>query len=250
MEVLGIDIGGSGIKGAIVNIKTGRLESDRYRIPTPKPSTPEAIARVIKQIKNHFDWHQDIGCTFPSVVVEGKAKFNSNLDPAWKGVQIDDLFSEYCDDERFFILNDADAAGIAEMRYGVGCHHKAGLVLMITVGTGLGSGAFYDGQLIPNFELGNLYGKNGDIIELYAADSARKREALSFDEWGPRFNFFLKHIERIFTPDHIIIGGGVSNKIHKFRRHLTIDTPYSVSEKLNNAGIVGAAVNAATHRKW
>lgn len=249
MEVLGIDIGGSGIKGAIVNIKTGRLESDRYRIPTPKPSTPDAIALVIKQIKNHFDWHQDIGCTFPSVVVEGKAKFNSNLDPAWKGVQIDDLFSEYCDDERFFILNDADVAGIAEMRYGVGCHHKAGLVLMITVGTGLGSGAFYDGQLIPNFELGNLYGKNGDIIELYAADSARKREDLSFDEWGPRFNFFLKHIERIFTPDHIIIGGGVSNKIHKFRRHLTIDTPYSVSEKLNNAGIIGAAVNAAAHRK-
>ena len=249
MEVLGIDIGGSGIKGAIVNIKTGRLESDRYRIPTPKPSTPAAIAGVIKQIKNHFDWHQDIGCTFPSVVVEGKAKFNSNLDPAWKGVQIDDLFSEYCDDERFFILNDADAAGIAEMRYGVGCHHKAGLVLMITVGTGLGSGAFYDGQLIPNFELGSLYGKNGDIIELYAADSARKREDLSFDEWGPRFNFFLKHIERIFTPDHIIIGGGMSNKIHKFRRHITIHTPYSVSEKLNNAGIIGAAVNAAAHRK-
>ena len=249
MEVLGIDIGGSGIKGAIVNIETGRLESDRYRIPTPKPSTPAAIARVVKQIKTHFDWHQDIGCTFPSVVVEGKAKFNSNLDPAWKGVQIDDLFSEYCDDERFFILNDADAAGIAEMRYGVGCHHKAGLVLMITVGTGLGSGAFYDGQLIPNFELGNLYGKNGDIIELYAADSARKREGLSFDEWGPRFNFFLKHIERLFTPDHIIIGGGVSNKIHKFRRHITIDTPYSVSEKLNNAGIIGAAVNAAAHRK-
>lgn len=249
MEVLGIDIGGSGIKGAIVDTVTGKLVGERHRIPTPKPSTPKAIAKVIKEIKSHFEWKDDIGCTFPSVVVEGKAKFSSNLDPSWKGVQIDDLFSEHCDDERFFVVNDADAAGLAEMRFGVGCHHKAGLVLMITVGTGLGSGAFYDGQLLPNFELGRMYGHNGDLIEFYAADSARKKEDLSFDEWGPRFNFFLKHIERIFTPDHIIIGGGVSKKIHKFRKHITIDTPYSVSEKLNNAGIIGAAVNAAEHHK-
>ena len=249
MEVLGIDIGGSGIKGAIVDVETGKLVSERHRIPTPKPSTPKAVAAVVKEIKDHFNWQEDIGCTFPSVVVEGKAKFSSNLDPKWKGTQIDDLFSEKCDDERFFIVNDADAAGVAEMRFGVGCHHKAGLVFMITVGTGLGCGAFYDGQLLPNFELGRMYGHNGELIEFYAADSARKKEKLSFDEWGPRFNFFLKHIERIFTPDHIIIGGGVSKKIHKFRKYITIDTPYSVSEKLNNAGIIGAAVNAAEHHK-
>ncbi|MCL4154816.1 UNVERIFIED_CONTAM: hypothetical protein GTU68_020252 [Idotea baltica] len=249
MKVLGIDIGGSGIKGAIVDTITGKLISERFRIPTPKPATPKAIARVIREIKTHFEWDDTIGCTFPSVVVEGKAKFSSNLDPSWKGVQIDDLFSDYCDDERFFIVNDADAAGLAEMRFGVGVHHKAGLVLMITIGTGLGSGAFYDGQLLPNFELGRMFGKNEEPIEFWAADSARKKEDLTYEEWGARFNFFLKHIERIFTPDHIIIGGGLSKKIHKFRKCITIDTPISVSEKLNHAGIIGAAMNAAEHHK-
>lgn len=249
MKVLGIDIGGSGIKGAIVDTVTGKLTSERFRIPTPKPATPKAISQVVKEIKDHFDWDDTIGCTFPSVVVEGKAKFNSNLDPAWKGVQIDDLFSEHCDDERFFVVNDADAAGLAEMRFGVGAHHKAGLVLMITIGTGLGSGAFYDGQLIPNFELGRMFGKNEEPIEFWAADSARKKEELTYEEWGSRFNFFLSHVERIFTPDHIIIGGGLSKKIHKFRKCITIDTPISVSEKLNHAGIIGAAMHAAEHHK-
>lgn len=249
MKVLGIDIGGSGIKGAIVDTATGKLTSERHRIPTPKPATPGAIAQVIREIKDHFEWEDTIGCTFPSVVVEGKAKFSSNLDPSWKGVQIDDLFSNHCDDERFFIVNDADAAGLAEMRFGAGLHHKAGLVFMITIGTGLGCGAFYDGQLIPNFELGRMYGKNEEPIEFWAADSARKKEELSYEEWGDRFNFFLKHVERIFTPDHIIIGGGLSKKIHKFRQNITIDTPFSVSEKLNHAGIIGAAMNAAEHHK-
>lgn len=249
MKILGIDIGGSGIKGAIVDTITGKLTTERFRIPTPKPATPKAMARVVKEIKDHFDWDDTIGCTFPSVVVEGKAKFSSNLDPSWKGVQIDDLFSEYCDDEKFFIVNDADAAGIAEMSFGVGVHHKAGLVLMITIGTGLGSGAFYDGQLLPNFELGRMLGKNEEPIEFWAADSARKKEDLTYEQWGKRFNFFLKHIERIFTPDHIIIGGGLSKKIHKFRKMITIDTPFSASEKLNNAGIIGAAMHAAEHHK-
>lgn len=248
MEVLGIDIGGTGIKGAIVDTKMGKLISDRFRIPTPQPATPEAIAKVVKEIKDHFDWHDDIGCAFPTVVVGGKAVYSSNLDPTWKGTQIDDLFSEYCDDEHFTIINDADAASIAEMRFGAG-KHKSGLVMVITVGTGLGSGVFYDGQLIPNFELGRMYGKDGDLIEYYAADSARKRENLDFDVWGKRFNFFLKHVVRIFSPDHIIIGGGVSKKIHKFRKHIKIQTPYSVSEKLNNAGIIGAAIYAAEHHK-
>ena len=245
MEVLGIDIGGSGIKGAIVDTVTGKLISDRHRIPTPKPSTPKAIAKVIREIKDHFDWQDDIGCTFPSVVVEGKAKFSSNLDPSWKGVQIDDLLSEHCNDERFCVVNDADAAGLAEMRFGVGCHHNAGLVLMITVGTGLGSGAFYDGQLLPNFELGRMYGHNGDLIEFYAADSARKKEDLSYEEWGKRFDFFLHHIKKILSPDLIIIGGGTSKKMHKFEHVLTVNLPYIPAKNLNNAGIIGAAMYAA-----
>lgn len=248
MEVLGIDIGGSGIKGAIVDAKKGKLISDRFRIETPKPATPEAIATVIRKIRDHFNWQDDIGCAFPTVVINGQAKYSSNLDPSWKGVQIDDLFSEYCDDLHFSIINDADAAGIAEMKFGAGIH-KAGLVIVLTVGTGIGSGVFYDGQLIPNFELGRMYGKDGNPIEHYAADSARKKEDLDFKEWGKRFNSFLKHIIRLFSPDYIIIGGGASKKIYKFRKQITIKTPYSVSEKLNNAGIIGAAINAAIHHE-
>lgn len=248
MDVLGIDIGGSGIKGAVVDTKNGKIVSDRFRIDTPQPATPEAIAQTIKQIKDHFNWQDDIGCAFPTVVINGKAKYSSNLDPSWKNVQIDDLFSEYCDDLRFTVINDADAAGIAEMRYGAGLH-KSGLVMVVTVGTGLGSGVFYDGQLIPNFELGHLYGKDGNKIEAYAADSARKREELSFEEWGKRFDFFLNHLVRLFSPDYIIIGGGASKRIHKFRKQITINTPFSASEKLNNAGIIGAAVHAAEHHR-
>ncbi|UII19820.1 polyphosphate--glucose phosphotransferase [Fulvivirga ligni] len=248
MEILGIDIGGSGIKGAIVDTKKGVLVSDRFRVETPKPSTPIAVAQVIKEIKDHFQWTDDIGCAFPTVVKCGKAMYNSNLDKAWKGQQIDDLFSEYCDDLKFTIINDADAAGIAEMKFGAG-KNKSGLVMTITIGTGLGSGAFFNGELIPNFEVGRMFGKDGKVIERYAADSARKREDLSFKDWGKRLNFFLKHVERVFSPDYIILGGGVSKKIHLYRKQIDIKTPYSVSEKLNNAGIIGAAVNAAIRHK-
>lgn len=248
MEVLGIDIGGSGIKGAIVDTKKGKLLTERYRIDTPKPATPEAIAAVVKRIKDHFSWEDDIGCAFPTVVANGKALYSSNLDPAWKGTQIDDLFSEYCDDLHFRVMNDADAAGLAEMRFGAG-KNKSGFVIVITVGTGLGSGAFYEGQLIPNFELGRMLGKDGEPIEFYAADSARKNEDLDYKEWGKRFNYFLKHVVRIFSPDFIVIGGGASKKIHKFRKYIKIDVPFVPSEKLNNAGIIGAAMNAAEHHK-
>jgi len=248
MKTLGIDIGGSGIKGAIVDVDKGKLISDRHRIDTPKPATPEAVSKVINEIKNHFDWDDDIGCTFPSVVVDGKAKYHSNLDPSWKGIQIDDFFSEYCGDTHFTIINDADAAGIAEMRFGAGMH-KSGLVMTITIGTGLGSAMFYDGQLIPNTELGHMFGIDDKPIEKWAADSIRKLEGLEYDEWGRRVNVFLKNVERVFSPDYIIIGGGASKKIHKFRKELTIKTPYAPSEKLNNAGIIGAALNAADHHK-
>lgn len=248
MDVLGIDIGGSGIKGAIVDTIKGKLISDRFRFNTPKPATPEAIAKVINEIREHFNWQDDIGCAFPSVVIDGKAIYSSNLDPAWTGVQIDDLFSESCEDLHFEVINDADAAGIAEMRFGAG-RHRSGLVMTITVGTGLGSGMFYDGQLIPNSEVGRMFGKDGRPIEKYAADSARKLEGLDYDEWGKRFDFFLHHVVRVYSPDFIIIGGGASKKIHKFRKQITITTPYTASEKLNNAGIIGAAVNAAEHHK-
>ena len=246
MEILGIDVGGSGIKGAIVDTVQGKLISERIRIPTPKPSTPGAVAEVVRSIKDQLNWNENIGVAFPTVVVNGKAMYSSNLHKSWKGTQIDDLFCEFSG-ETVTVINDADAAGIAEMRFGAGKHRKAGLVMVITIGTGLGSGVFWDGNIIPNFELGRMYYKTGELIEFFAADSARKREDLSFDVWGKRLNKFLKHIERIFTPDYLILGGGVSKHIHKFRHQIEIETPYVVSEKLNNAGIIGAAVNAADH---
>lgn len=248
MDILGIDIGGSGIKGAIVDTKKGLLKTERFRIPTPEVRKPHDIAKVVKEIQEHFEWTDNIGVAFPTVVVNGKAKFSSNLDESWKGLQIDDLFCDYCEDNTFNIINDADAAGLAEVRHGAG-RHQAGTLLMVTIGTGLGTGLFYDGNLIPNFELGHLFHKNGEKIELYAADSARKREDLSFEKWGKRLNKFLKHIERIINPDFIILGGGVSKHIHKYRAQITIKTDYLVSEKQNHSGIIGAACYAADHHK-
>ncbi|KYG85227.1 polyphosphate glucokinase [Roseivirga seohaensis] len=244
MQVLGIDIGGTGIKGAIVDTITGQMVSERYRLDTPQPSTPEALAKTVKKLIDHFEWKGNVGCAFPTVVIKGKAIYSSNLDDSWVGTQIDETFSKYCDGLKFTVINDADAAGIAEMRFGAG-KGLDGLVITITIGTGLGSGVFYNGQLIPNFELGRIYGIDGNVIEHYAAGSAKTREDLSFKEYGKRFNFFLKHIERICSPDHIIIGGGLSKKIHKIEKHIKINTPYSVSAKLNNSGIVGAAMYAA-----
>ncbi|QSE97067.1 polyphosphate--glucose phosphotransferase [Fulvivirga lutea] len=248
MNMLGIDVGGSGIKGAVVDTIEGKLISERYRIETPNPATPEAVSKVIKEIKDHFDWTDDIVCAFPTVVIEGKAVYDANLDNSWTGKNIEDIFSNACDDQHFEVINDADAAGIAEMRFGAGKHHS-GLVMVLTFGTGIGSGVFYDGVLIPNFELGRILGKNGKVYEKFAADSARKREELEFDVWGKRVNQYLKHIERVFSPDFIIIGGGASKKIHKFRDQIKIKTRFTASEKLNNAGIIGAAVNAAEHHR-
>ena len=248
MNILGIDIGGSGIKGAIVDTNKGKLITERHRIPTPEGRKPHDIANVVKEIQEHFDWKDNIGVAFPTVVVNGKAKYSSNLDASWKDIQIDDLFCDYCEKNTFNIINDADAAGLAEVKYGAG-RHQAGTLLMVTIGTGLGSGLFYDGQLIPNFELGHLLYKDGNKIEHYAADSARKREDLSFEEWGKRVNKFLKHIERLINPDFIILGGGVSKHIHKYRAQIKIKTEYLVSEKQNHSGIIGAACYAADHHK-
>lgn len=242
MKVLGIDIGGSGIKGAPVNIETGELMTERYRIPTPQPSTPNEVADIVNELVNHFDWKGPVGCGFPTIISKGKALGHSNMDPSWKGVQVDQLFSEKTG-LPFTVVNDADAAGMAEMKYGAG-KNKKGLVVMVTIGTGIGSGVFYNGQLLPNFELGRLYYSNGKIIEKYAADSVRKQEELSFTEWGKRFNEFLHHAKLICAPDLFIIGGGVSKKLNKFESEIDIDIPVLVAEHQNGAGIIGAAVSA------
>lgn len=242
MEILGIDIGGSGIKGAIVNIETGELISERHRIPTPQPSTPENVTEVIQQLVKHFKWKGAVGCGFPTIICQGKAMAHGNMHKSWRGVQIDELFSQKTGLD-FTVVNDADAAGLAEMKYGVG-KDKKGLVVMITIGTGLGSGVFFNGQLLPNFELGQLNYTNGEIIEKYAADSVRKKEELSFQVWGKRFNEFLHHVNVICAPQCFIIGGGASKKLEKFEAEIDVDVPVLVAEYQNFAGIIGAAVSA------
>ncbi len=243
MELLGIDIGGSGIKGAIVDTEAGDLVSERHRIPTPQPSTPDALAQTVSELVKHFEWQGAVGCTFPAVMIDGECRTAGNISPLWIGTQVDTLFSEICGGLPFYIANDADLAGFAEMTLGAG-RGKMGKVIMITIGTGLGSGMFQDGQLVPNIELGHIFHPNGEVIERYAADSVRKREDLSLKAWAKRFDFFLHHLVRIASPNYFIIGGGASKKFDKFKNVLTVDVPIEAAHFRNNAGIMGAAMYA------
>jgi|TARA_B110000116_G_scaffold111040_1_gene96298 polyphosphate glucokinase len=244
MTVLGIDIGGSGIKAAIVNTITGELLSERHRIDTPKPSEPKAVAMVIKEIVKHFDWKGPVGCCFPTIVVDGQCKHHGNLSKEWLGVKADKLFKKECNGIPFYVSNDADLAGVAEMNLGAG-KDKKGKVFVITIGTGIGSALFYKGKLIPNVELGRIYHTDGKIIEKFASDSARKREELTLAEWAKRFDIFLNHIKIIHTPELFILGGGISKKFDNFKEHLTVDVPIKVAKFKNNAGIIGAAMYAS-----
>ncbi|GBF19460.1 MULTISPECIES: polyphosphate--glucose phosphotransferase [Arenibacter] len=242
MEILGIDVGGSGIKGALVNMETGEMITERFRIPTPKSRKPKPMAEVVAKIVNHFDYSGPIGCGFPTVIKNGVCKTPGNLHKRWAGVNVDELFSE-ATGLPVTVVNDADAAGYASMNFGVG-RGKDGLVLMITIGTGLGSGAFYNGDLIPNFELGQIPYKKYDKIELWAAASAKEREELSYKKWGKRFNIFLEFVELIVSPDLIILGGGTSKDWDEFKDYISIETPVIPAELQNHAGIIGAAAAA------
>ncbi len=244
MKILGIDVGGSGMKGGIVDIETGEMISERHRIPTPTPRTPDAMADVIAQIVEHFDYKGKVGCGFPTVIKKGICKSPGNLDPSWLGVNVEELFEKKTGLD-FTVVNDADIAGYATMEYGIG-KGKKGLVVMITIGTGLGSGAFYDGKLIPNFELGQIPYKKYKKIELWAAASAKEREGLSYKKWGKRFNKFLKYVDLIIAPDLILLGGGTSKDFDEFKKYIKIDTPVMPAELQNHAGIIGAAA-AAVH---
>jgi len=241
MKVLGIDIGGTGIKGAIVDTITGELVTERYRLDTPKPAKPEAVAKIIKKIVDHFNWKGKAGSGFPTPLSHGKCQSGGNLDPSWKGVQINELFQKVSGIE-FTIINDADAAAEAEMHFGAG-KGKQGLVAVITLGTGIGSGLFFNGKLIPNTELGHVIYKS-DAFEKYAADSIRKKEDLSYIKWGKRLNKYFKHIELILSPDLFIIGGGASKKLDRYKDEIDIDTPIIPAKNKNDAGIIGAAIAA------
>ncbi|WP_372652040.1 polyphosphate--glucose phosphotransferase [Draconibacterium sp.] len=240
MEVLGIDFGGSGIKGAIVDTKTGELVTERHRIDTPQPATPDAVAEVMAELTEHFNWKGKVGVGVPAVVKNGVMLSAANIDNSWIGQEVNKQLSEKtgCEVE---CVNDADAAGIAEIHFGAGAKAK-GMVFLLTVGTGIGTVIFIDKHLVPNLELGHLEFK-GKTIERYSADSVRKRKDLSWEEWGKRFNNALDYYDRMFNPNLFIIGGGVSKKMDKFEEYINVDTPVVPAEMENNAGIIGAALN-------
>jgi len=245
-KILGIDIGGSGVKGAIVDTKKGELITERYRIPTPQPATPEAVAEVIKKIAKHFKWKGAVGAGFPGVIQQGIARTAANLDNSWIDKDLNKLFSKVtgC---KVHVVNDADAAGMAEMKFGAGKGQK-GTLMLITVGTGLGTVIFTNGKLVPNLELGHIL-LHGADAELYATDAARKRDELDWDTWAGRFNEYLLRIEELIWPDKIIIGGGASKKGDKFFPHLTTKAKVVPARLMNEAGIVGAAMVSKYYNK-
>ncbi len=248
MEILGLDIGGSGIKGAPVDIETGELIADRHRIRTPQPATPKRIGKAVEKLVAYFDWEGPVGCAFPARIKHGVARTASNIDKSCVGYDLEQGLSDRIGSP-VFVVNDADAAGIAEMTHGAGRGHEH-LVLVLTVGTGIGSALFMNGSLIPNTEFGHIRvrGRNG---EKYAADSARKRDGLTWKKWAKRFQSYLDHIEFLVGPEVIILGGGISNP-HKARRYfdyLKSEAEMKIAELGNPAGIVGAAMYAASRLK-
>lgn len=239
MDILGIDVGGSGIKAAPVDSKTGRLLEERQRIITPSPATPEAIARAAGQLVASFHWKGPIGIGFPAIIRGQIVSTAANIDASWIGLDGNELFAQAtgC---AVRLLNDADAAGLAEMRFGSG-RDQTGSVLVLTAGTGIGSALFYNGVLFPNTEFGHIEMK-GLVAEKYASAAARKSHDLSWKAWGGRFNEYLQKMERLLAPDVIIIGGGVSKKFAKFERHLDLTATVFPAQLFNDAGIVGAAL--------
>ena len=241
----GVDIGGSGIKGCTVDLRSGSLEDARVRVPTPVPATPAAVAEVVAAITSEFGWHGPMGVTLPSVIKRGVALTAAHLDPAWKGLAANKLFSKACR-VPVVVLNDADAAGLAEMRFGAGRDHD-GVVVLLTFGTGIGTALFVDGELVPNTELGHLQVDGADA-EIRAAAAARDDEALSWADWAPRVSRYLQVLEDLVWPDLIIAGGGVSKKADKWLSLLECRTPVVAAALRNDAGIVGAAAAAAEGR--
>lgn len=235
----GIDFGGTGIKGALVDLDKGDFASERERIDTPAKSTPEHITKVMKELVGRFEDEGPIGITVPGVIQHGVVKSAGNIDQSWIGVNADDVLTEALQRD-VHVLNDADAAGLAEARYGAAKGQK-GLVIVTTLGTGIGSAFVYDGVLVPNSELGHLE-LDGHVAEKKAANSAREAEDLSWKEWAKRLTRYYRHVDRLFTPDLIVVGGGVSKKAEKFLPLIDVDCEIVAAELQNKAGIVGAAL--------
>jgi polyphosphate glucokinase len=241
MEALGIDIGGSGIKGAIVDCSTGSLRGERFRVATPRDSCPRSVGEAVAKVAEHFSWQGPLGCGFPGVVRQGVVANALNLAKSWAGVHLPDLLRSMTGCQSW-VINDADAAGLGEMRFGAG-RGELGKVMMVTIGTGLGTALFVQGHLWANSELGSLPWK-GSIAEAFASDRARKVEGLSRKEWAGRFNDYLRKLRDLLWPDLFIIGGGASKKFETFAEYLDADLPLCPAQLLNQAGIIGAATHA------
>ena len=243
----GVDIGGSGIKGCPVDLDGGVLAEERMRIPTPHPSTPDAVADAVAEIVEKFGWTGPVGVTLPCVVKEGTAHTAANIDKSWIGTDAQTLFAERLGRDRgeVCVLNDADAAGMAEMSVGTGVGRSSGLVVVLTFGTGIGSAMFIDGQLVPNTEFGHIE-VDGHDAETEAAASVKDNLELTYPEWAPRVSRYIQALERFLWPDLIIAGGGVSKKAHKWLPLLEARTPVVAAALKNDAGIVGAASAAVT----
>ncbi len=244
MSVLGfgVDIGGSGIKGAVVDLEVGQLATERYKVLTPQPSTPSAVADVVAGVVDQFEWEGPIGCTFPAVVRAGVARTAANVDHAWIGTDIEAVLGS-ATGLHVIALNDADAAGIAETRWGAG-KGVDGLVIVVTLGTGIGTALIYNGGLVPNSELGHLE-LDGDDYEQKASAGARDREDLSWDKWAKRLQRYFSAVEALLWPDLFIVGGGVSRRADKFLPMITVNTPIVAAKLQNEAGIAGAAYLAS-----
>ena len=242
MQVLGIDIGGTGIKAAPVNTVKGRFLTERVKVETPRPALPDAVAAVVAQHVKHFDWTGPVGVAFPGVVVDGVTMTAANLDPAWVGLDTRALFSKAAG-VPVSLVNDADAAGLAEMRFGAGAGHQ-GTVLMLTFGTGIGSALFRDGMLLPNTEFGHIEVRGRDA-ETRASERAKELHDLSWGKWAGRVEEYLHNVEALTAPDLVIIGGGISRKADKFLPLLrSLRATVVPAAMHNDAGIVGAALSA------
>jgi polyphosphate glucokinase len=242
MEILGIDVGATGIKSAIVETATGELLSERHRIVTPHPATPEAVAEAVNDLLRHHRWTGPTGMGFPAAIQHGVARTAANIDPSFIGLPVSDYFSggTGCP---FFVANDADVAGIAEMRFGAG-KDQHGVVLIVTLGTGIGTALFSGGHLLPNTELGHIFLENGQQSERYASEAVRITQGLGWQDWGERLNLYLVAMENLLWPDLIVLGGGVSDKLQHYSPMLMTRAPIVAARFLNRAGIIGAALFA------
>lgn len=247
MQILGVDVGGSGIKGALVETETGQLLTERVRLETPQPATPDAIGQTIGELVRMHDWKGPVGIGFPAAIQRGVARTAANVDRSFIGLDVVECFSRHTG-LACYVANDADVAGLAEIRFGAG-KDQAGVVMIITIGTGLGTALFADGRLLPNTELGHIFLDNGEEAEAFASGAVRDAQSLKWNAWGKRFNRYLTQMEFLFWPDLIVLGGGASAKLEKFADQLTVAAPVVAASFLNQAGIVGAALYAETQLK-